>query len=84
LDIIKSLNDLLGGQLLLWKVVLTSLVFAGAGLQVLLAARFYEASTVPPVSTGAAATAHRVDRGSGNGPPGRPGQRQRPTGSTAP
>jgi len=60
-DIIKSLDDLLGGQLLLWKVILTSLVFAGAGLQVLLAARFYEASTVPPVSTGTAATAHRVN-----------------------
>jgi hypothetical protein len=61
LDIIKSLNDLLGGQLLLWKVVLTSLVFACAGLQVLLAARFYEASTVPPISTGTAAMAHRVN-----------------------
>ena len=37
MDIIQSLNDLLGGQLLLWKVILTSLVFACAGLQVLLA-----------------------------------------------
>ena len=63
MDIIKSLNDLLGGQLLLWKVILTSLVFAGAGLQVLLAARFYEASTVPPISTGTAATIHRVNGG---------------------
>ena len=61
MDIIKSLNDLLGGQLLLWKVILTSLVFAGAGLQVLLAARFYEASTVPPVATVTAAAAHRVN-----------------------
>ena len=63
MDVIKFLNDLLGGQLLLWKVVLTSLVFTGAGLQVLLAARFYEASTVPPVSAGTAAMAHRVNGG---------------------
>ena len=61
MDLIEFLNDLTGGQLLLWKVILTSLVFACAGLQVLLAARFYEASTVPPVSTGTAATAHRVN-----------------------
>ena len=61
MDIIKSLNDLLGGQLLLWKVILTSLVFACAGLQVLLAARFYEASTVPPISTGVAARTHRLN-----------------------
>jgi hypothetical protein len=63
LDIIETLDDLLGGQLLLWKVLLTSLVFAGAGLQVLLAARFYQASTVPPIATGTAATVHRVNGG---------------------
>ena len=34
MDVIELLNDLLGGQLLLWKVILTSLVFTGAGLQV--------------------------------------------------
>jgi Family of unknown function (DUF6529) len=62
-DIIQSLDDLLGGRLLLWKVILTSLVFAGAGLQVLLAARFYQVSTVPPIAAGTAATIHRVNGG---------------------
>ena len=61
MDLIEFLNDLTGGQLLLWKVILTSLVFACAGLQVLLAARFYEASTVPPISTGVAARTHRLN-----------------------
>jgi hypothetical protein len=60
-DVIELLNDLTGGQLLLWKVLLTSVIFACAGLQVLLAARFYEASTVPPISTGAAARTHRLN-----------------------
>ena len=48
MDIVELLNDLTGGQLLLWKVLLTSVIFACAGLQVMLAARFYAASTVPP------------------------------------
>ena len=61
MDIIELLNDLTGGQLLLWKVLLTSVIFACAGLQVLLAARFYEASTVPPISTGTAARTHRFN-----------------------
>ena len=61
MDVIELLNDLTGGQLLLWKVLLTSVVFACAGLQVLLAARFYEASTVPPISTGAASRTHRLN-----------------------
>jgi hypothetical protein len=43
MDVVKLLNDLTGGQLLLWKVVLASVVFALAGLQVFLAA----ASTRP-------------------------------------
>jgi uncharacterized protein DUF6529 len=60
-DVIKLLNDLTGGQLLLWKVLVTSVIFACAGLQVLLAARFYEASTVPPISTGTAARTHRLN-----------------------
>jgi hypothetical protein len=60
-DVIKLLNDLTGGQLLLWKVLLTSVIFACAGLQVLLAARFYAASTVPPISTGTAARTHRLN-----------------------
>ena len=57
---VKLLDDLTGGNLLLWKVVLASIVFALAGLQVFMAARFYEVSTVPPLSTGAAARVHRV------------------------
>ena len=61
MDLIELLNDLTGGELLLWKVLLTSAVFACAGLQVLLAARFYEASTVPPISTGTAARTHRLN-----------------------
>ena len=61
MDVIKLLNDLTGGQLLLWKVLLTSVIFACAGFQVLLAARFYEASTVPPISTGAASRTHRLN-----------------------
>jgi hypothetical protein len=60
-DVIELLNDLTGGQLLLWKVLLTSVIFATAGLQVLLAARFYEAATVPPISTGTAARTHRLN-----------------------
>jgi len=57
----QLLNDLTGGHLLLWKVLLTSAVLTLAGLQVFLAARFYEASTVPPVSTATAARVHRVN-----------------------
>jgi hypothetical protein len=60
-DVIELLNDLTGGQLLLWKVLLTSVIFACAGFQVLLAARFYEASTVPPISTATAARTHRLN-----------------------
>ena len=61
MDLVQLLNDLTGGQLLLWKVLITSVIFACAGLQVLLAARFYEASTVPPISTGTAARTHRLN-----------------------
>ncbi|HET9008116.1 MAG TPA: DUF6529 family protein, partial [Actinomycetes bacterium] len=61
MDVIELLNDLTGGQLLLWKVLLTSVIFACAGLQVMLAARFYAASTVPPISTGAASRTHRLN-----------------------
>ena len=61
MDLVQLLNDLTGGQLLLWKVLLTSAIFACAGLQVLLAARFYEAATVPPISTGTAARTHRLN-----------------------
>jgi len=59
--VIELLDNLTGGNLLLVKVLLTSVVFTLAGLQVFLAARFYEASTIPPVSAGTAARVHRVN-----------------------
>lgn len=41
MDIIGFLNDLTGGELLLWKVVAATIVFLGAGTQVFFAARMY-------------------------------------------
>jgi hypothetical protein len=40
-DVVGFLNDLTGGELLAWKVALTSFVFALAGLQVAMAASFW-------------------------------------------
>jgi hypothetical protein len=60
MDIIGFLNDVTGGELLLWKVIATTVVFALAGLQVLMAARFYGATTVPGVSPKSAAAVHRA------------------------
>jgi hypothetical protein len=59
MDIIGFLNDVTDGQLLLWKVVATTVVFALAGLQVVMAARFYGATTVPGTSPKTAAAVHR-------------------------
>jgi hypothetical protein len=59
LDVIGILNDITGDNLLLWKVVLATIVFALSGLQVALAARFWGVSTFPPVSGGAAVRLHR-------------------------
>jgi hypothetical protein len=56
---IGFLNDVTGGNLLLWKVVATSLVFALAGLQVALAARLWGRGGIVPLSPKGAATAHR-------------------------
>jgi hypothetical protein len=58
-DIIGFLNDVTGGELLLWKVIATTIVFALAGVQVLLAARLWRVSRVPPVSETTASAAHR-------------------------
>jgi hypothetical protein len=58
-DIIGFLNDVTGGQLLLWKVIAMTIVFALAGFQVLMAARFYGATTVPNISGKSAAFLHR-------------------------
>ena len=42
MDVIGKLNDLTNGNLLLWKVILTTIVIALAGLQVAMAANdFY-------------------------------------------
>lgn len=60
MDIIGLLNDLTGGNLLLWKVVGATTVLGLAGLQVLLAARFWRVTPVPPLRVGSAAAVHRV------------------------
>ena len=59
IDVIGFLNRVTGHQLLLWKVIATTTVFALAGLQVMLAARFWGTTTFPPISGGAAARIHR-------------------------
>jgi len=58
-DLIGFLNDITGGELLLWKVVLSTIVFALAGLQVAMAARFWGVTGFPGMSPGAAASVHR-------------------------
>lgn len=58
-DIVRFLNDLTAGDLLGWKVVLATIVFGLAGVQVALASRFWGLSTFPPVSEGAAVRIHR-------------------------
>jgi len=57
---IKFLNDITGGHLLLWKVVLTSIVFALAGLQVAMAARFWGGPFLVALNPGTAVRVHRV------------------------
>jgi Family of unknown function (DUF6529) len=61
MDVVKLLNTLTGGHLLEWKVLLASVVFLLAGVQVLMAARFYE--RIPLTVSGR--TAARVHRWSG-------------------
>lgn len=57
-DAVGFLNDLTGGHLLAWKVALTSLVFALAGLQVAMAASFWGVGGLS-VSPQTAAAVHR-------------------------
>jgi hypothetical protein len=57
---VRFLNDVTGNHLLLYKVVLTSVVFALAGVQVFFAARLWDVSGFPPISPAAAARVHRV------------------------
>jgi hypothetical protein len=59
-DVVGFLNRVTGNHLLLWKAVAATVVFALAGLQVLVAARFWEATGFPPVSVATAARIHRV------------------------
>jgi uncharacterized protein DUF6529 len=56
---IKFLNDVNGGNLLLWKVVLMTIVFALAGLQVAMAARFWGRPLAVAISPGTAVRVHR-------------------------
>ena len=57
---IKLLNDATGGHLLLWKVIVTSVVVALAGLQVAAAGRFWGRPSVLAVSPGVAVKVHRT------------------------
>jgi hypothetical protein len=57
---INFLNDITGGHLLLWKVVLTSIVFALAGLQVVMAAGFWGHPVLAGVNPGTAVRVHRM------------------------
>ena len=57
---IKLLNDVTGGHLLLWKVLVTSVVVALAGLQVAVAARFWGRPSLIAVSPGTAVRIHRT------------------------
>lgn len=59
MDVVQFLNDITGDNLLFWKVVLATVVFGLAGLQVALASRFFGLVTFPPVSGGTAARLHR-------------------------
>lgn len=57
-DAVGFLNDLTGGQLLAWKVAITTLVFALAGLQVAMAASFWGVGGFS-LSPSTAASVHR-------------------------
>ena len=57
---VRFLNDITGSNLLLYKVILTSIVFALAGVQVFFAARLWNVSSFPPISPAAAARVHRA------------------------
>ena len=59
---IDFLNDITGGNLLLWKVVLTSIVFALAGLQGARAARTSGVAAGSPRSPTASAACHTTSR----------------------
>jgi hypothetical protein len=60
MDWVKFLNDVTGGHLRAWKVVAASVVFALAGLQVFLAARFWQVTAFPGLSPQVAVRVHRI------------------------
>jgi hypothetical protein len=56
---VDFLNDVTGGNLLLWKVIAAAAVFTLSGLQVALAARFWGRGGLIPLSANGAAVVHR-------------------------
>lgn len=58
-DIIGFLNKITGGNLLMWKVVVATIVFLLAGVQVMLAARLWPVTTFPRISQSTASAMHR-------------------------
>ncbi|MGH8932132.1 MAG: DUF6529 family protein [Egibacteraceae bacterium] len=61
MDLVGFFNTVTGDNLLFWKVVATTVVFALAGLEVFMAARFWGVSETPRISVGAAAKIHRIN-----------------------
>lgn len=59
MDVVGFLNDITGGNLLLWKVVAATIVLMMAGFQVFLAARFWEVTGFPAIRPESAARLHR-------------------------
>jgi len=60
MDLVKFLNDVTGGHLLAWKVVAATIVFLLAGLQVAMAASFWQQASFAGVTPVVAARVHRV------------------------
>jgi uncharacterized protein DUF6529 len=58
--VIRVLNALTGGNLLLWKVIGATVVLLLAGVQVFLAARFWEVIGFAGLAGGTAARIHRI------------------------
>lgn len=59
MDIVGFFNTITGNNLLGWKVVAATFVLMLAGLQVFLAARFWEVTPFPPIKGDTASMLHR-------------------------
>jgi hypothetical protein len=59
MDLVGFFNTITGNNLLFWKVVAATIVFLGAGVQVLLAARLWPVTTFPRIEQATASTMHR-------------------------